>query len=56
MAQHTNVTPMTQEQRVDYARRLRIGAAKLRAENPPDEVSAEMCEWMADGYEQPAPE
>lgn len=51
MPQHTNVTPMTPQERRDYAVRLRAKAAELRAQTPPDERSAEMNEWMAEGYE-----
>jgi hypothetical protein len=39
---------LTRKQKLDYARRLRLFAEKMRAEN--DLASAELNDWMADNY------
>lgn len=46
-----NVTPMTPIARLVYAQRCLQMAARMRAEN--DIASAELNEWLAEGYAKP---
>lgn len=49
MSTKTNPWALTREQELDYARRLRLMAEKMRQQG--DLASAELNDWMADNYE-----
>jgi hypothetical protein len=48
MSHHKPLPPLTPAQRLDYARKLRLFAEKMRLER--DLKSAELNDWMADNY------
>jgi len=50
MSRHNPLPPLTRDERLDYARRLRIFAEQMRQEHKLE--SAELNDWMADNYSQ----
>lgn len=56
MVQHTNVTPMTSEQRMAWGAALRSSATPEAQAGMRDPVAAaEFIGWLADQYEKDAP-